>query len=230
MKLIFLMVILKEWNINMNKILLNLREWKRYDEYQFYRHFLNPYSQVTSEVTFHSLVDIARSKNLSFYGIMSYLVLYTLNSIEDFHIVFDNDQIYRYDNIDAFFTTLDCEHQIWFSDCLQLSDFEQFIIDFEKMKHNAEMHIKQIRKNKDNNVVYLTCVPWVKISSLLNPYDKFDSIPRICWGKYYRNDDAYSINISIQFNHAFVDGWHIGQFFNTLQSNIHKFERTYEYG
>ncbi len=214
----------------MNRILLNIDEWKRCDVYKFYRNYANPYAQVTSEVNFKGLVDIARVKKISFYGIMSYLVLRTLDSIEDFHIVFDNDQIYRYDKIDAYFTTLDSEHQIWFSDRLRLSDFENFIFDFEKKKHDAEMHIKKREKNKENNVVYLTCVPWIKISSILNPYNEFDSIPRICWGKYYMNDDAYSINISIQFNHAFVDGWHIGQFFNVLQANIAEFEYLYKCG
>ena len=54
-------------------------------------------------------------------------------------------------------------------------------------------------------------------------YEKTDSVPRICWGKYFLENNEYMIDISIQVNHAFQDGYHIGQFYNILQNSINGF-------
>ena len=65
----------------------------------------------------------------------------------------------------------------------------------------------------------------MRVTSVLNPmkYKLKDSIPRICWGKYFIQDGKYMIDYSIQVNHAFQDGYHLGLFINQLQEDIYNF-------
>ena len=51
-----------------------------------------------------------------------------------------------------------------------------------------------------------------------------DAIPRITWGKYVRQDDRETLGLSIEVNHRFVDGVHLGRFYEALQQKINDLE------
>ena len=73
------------------------------------------------------------------------------------------------------------------------------------------------------NKINITCIPWITFSNFKDAIDfnKKNSKPKICWGKYYLEDNRYLIDISLLVNHAFQDGYHMGLFFNNLQQNIY---------
>ena len=47
-----------------------------------------------------------------------------------------------------------------------------------------------------------------------------DAIPRINWGGYVERDGRWLLNISVTVNHCFLDGYHVGLFFQRLQERI----------
>jgi chloramphenicol O-acetyltransferase len=49
-----------------------------------------------------------------------------------------------------------------------------------------------------------------------------DAIPRINWGKYVERDGRWMLNITLTPNHRFIDGYHIGLFFQILQEEINR--------
>lgn len=71
--------------------------------------------------------------------------------------------------------------------------------------------------------INITCIPWITFSNFKDAinFNEKNSKPKICWGKYYLDDDRYLIDISLLVNHAFQDGYHMGLFFNNLQENIY---------
>ena len=93
----------------------------------------------------------------------------------------------------------------------------------KKYNYNAENNLKTKTK-QINNVAYFTCFPWIKITSFKNAHNGIDYNSRICWGKYYKENNLYYINISIEVNHSIIDGYHIGKFFTILQKNIEELE------
>ena len=44
--------------------------------------------------------------------------------------------------------------------------------------------------------------------------------PRICWGKYVPADGRETLGMSVEVNHRFIDGYHLGQFYQKLQRAI----------
>ena len=66
-------------------------------------------------------------------------------------------------------------------------------------------------------------MPWIRTTSFINPIYDIDSITRICWGKYFLENNEFFIDLSIQVNHALIDGYHIGLFYSKLQDNIDSF-------
>jgi len=77
-------------------------------------------------------------------------------------------------------------------------------------------------KNETDTLVYLSCVPGIRLTSLTNEHDSGadDAIPRIAWGKYEDVNGKKELGLSIEVNHRFIDGVHIGQFAEALEGLI----------
>ena len=71
-------------------------------------------------------------------------------------------------------------------------------------------------------LIYISTTPWFDLTSCTNErdFDKDDAIPRICWGKYVLQNDRETLGMSVEVNHRFVDGYHLGQFYQKLQKAI----------
>lgn len=205
---------------------ININDWDRKPQFQFFSNFTNPYASVTSVISVDNIVRYAKENHISFYGIMSYNVLKTINEIDEFKYVLDNGQVYKTDKINMTFSALKKNNQLNFSRTVEYTEFEEFISKFTEAKAEAESDNK-IPFTNESNKIYLTCTPWMRFTSVENPmnYNKIDSIPRICWGKYFLDNNEYNIDLSIQVNHAFQDGYHLGIFFEQLQKNINEFKR-----
>ena len=148
----------------------------------------------------------------------------SINQVEEFKYVLEEDGVYKYNQIDTSFAVLN-NNQINFTRTVKFNDdFDKFISDFVFAKAEAENSFN-IKYDKECNKCFITCAPWMRVTSVSNPmnYEKIDSVPRICWGKYFLENNEYMIDVSIQVNHAFQDGYHIGQFYNILQNSINSF-------
>ena len=75
-------------------------------------------------------------------------------------------------------------------------------------------------------LIYISTTPWFDLTSCTNErdFERDDNIPRITWGKYVRQDDRETLGLSIEVNHRFVDGVHLGRFYEALQQKINDLE------
>ena len=51
-----------------------------------------------------------------------------------------------------------------------------------------------------------------------------DTVPRISWGRYTEQGGRLTLGLSVEVNHRFIDGLHIGQFANRLDAAIRALE------
>ncbi len=49
-----------------------------------------------------------------------------------------------------------------------------------------------------------------------------DSVPKIAFGKFIRENDRTLLPISVEVHHALVDGLHVGQYLNRLEDAFTK--------
>jgi len=203
---------------------INIDDWNRKKQFTFFSKFDNPYTGCTTLINVDNIVKYSKNNNISFYGLMAYFVINAINKIDEFKYVLEENEIYKYDKINATFSVLTSNNQINFSRIVEFNSFNKFINDFIKAKEEAESG-KIISYEVAYNKCYFTCTPWMRVTSVQNPmnYKNMDSIPRICWGKYFLQNNKYMIDFSIQVNHAFQDGYHIGLLLNQLQCDIDNF-------
>ena len=205
---------------------IDIETWDRKNAFHFFSKFTNPYASVVSTVNVDNLVRYSKENNITFYGLMSFMVLKTINEIDEFKYVLSDNEVYKYEKINMTFSVLKENKKLNFSRTVEYNEFSKFIDDFTYAKYEAESDLP-VPFTKENNKIYVTCVPFIRFSALENPInsEKIDSIPRICWGKYFVDfKGEYNIDLSIQVNHAFQDGYHIGMFYNLLQSNLLNFK------
>ena len=71
-------------------------------------------------------------------------------------------------------------------------------------------------------LIYISTTPWFDLTSCTNErdFDKDDAIPRITWGKYVPENGREMLGMSLEVSHRFIDGYHLGQFYQTLQKSI----------
>ncbi|PSM03479.1 chloramphenicol acetyltransferase, partial [Clostridium botulinum] len=90
---------------------------------------------------------------------------------------------------------------------------------------NQKEYFPKIAENQDK-LIYFSCIPWISFTSISNEIvmNKEDSIPRISFGKYFKQGNKVLLPYSVQVNHMLLDGIHVGKYIEKLQNFINKFK------
>lgn len=212
------------------KTKIDINNWKRKLAYETFSSYSDPYTGIVTKIDITNLINFCKQNKISFYGCMTYFVLKSLNDIDAFKYGFGkedgNEFVYKYDTLAATATVINSDNELNFTRYVEYNeDIFNFLIEFLKVTEDASKNVPyyKISGLENMNKINITCIPWITFSNFKDAIDfnEKNSKPKICWGKYYLEDDRYLIDISLLVNHAFQDGYHMGLFFNNLQQNIY---------
>ena len=204
---------------------VDVNSWNRKDIFNFFSELSNPFYMVTFRQDVTSVYKYAKANNLSFYYCMCYLCTKAINSTDAFRYVIRGNEVYYLDGRNPSFTDLKDKSDTFHIVTLPLSEDIKTFCNIAKEKSlNQQVFIEM--KEETDDLVYLSCLPWVDITAVTNERDlnseeaKNDSIPRICWGKYIDVNGKLELGISVEVNHRLIDGVHIGMFARKLEELI----------
>lgn len=212
------------------KTKIDINNWKRKLAYETFSSYSDPYTGIVTKIDITNLINFCKQNKISFYGCMTYFVLKSLNGIDAFKYGFGkedgNEFVYKYDTLAATATVINSDNELNFTRYVEYDeDISNFLIEFSKATEDASNNVPyyKILGLENMNKINITCIPWITFSNFKDAIDfnEKNSKPKICWGKYYLDDDRYLIDISLLVNHAFQDGYHMRLFFNNLQQNIY---------
>lgn len=200
---------------------INIETWKRREIYELFSKTDYPFYSVTIPVDVTQVKAASVDRKLSFYHLMIWVCTKAVNSVPALNMRIRNNEVYRLNQTHPSFTSM------------QKGD-EHFVIismpwaenpeDFCKEAERRAMEQKTLFSGSGNTEesIYFSCAPWFDFTALTNEhnFDKDDTIPRIAWGKYYKENDRLMVHISIDVNHRTVDGIHLGQFKEALDKEI----------
>ncbi len=204
------------------KTYLDLEKWPRRKHFDSYRKLDYPYFQITAPVDITLLHRIAKQERISFFKTMVYLVTRTALEKKEFLYRIEGDRVAVYDRLNPSFTYLTDDEV--FSSCTP-----EFSEDFPEFRARMDAALKRLRggglpqeSSSDAARLYLTSIPWVSYTGMtfsiqMHP---LDSAPRIAWGKYYPNGEKLLLPFTVQVNHALMDGYHTGKYFERFQEII----------
>ena len=207
---------------NKIKIHYSNNKQKTYERFSSYEY---PYLSIISPVDITNVYNWTQKNKISVYATLSYCVACSINAIPELKQRIENEEVFEYNQIAVTFSVLRPDNSFGYSRIVEFAPENEFINSFNEAKVEVLSNMK-VPHEQRNDVIYLTCLPWIRITSLINPMSlKYpDTIPRIAWGKIWQDSNRYFCDFSIQVHHALADGYHLGQFFIQLEEESNKHE------
>lgn len=208
----------------MSFYILDTANWERKAHFEFFRDFDEPFFGVCVNLEVQQLYDHAKASGDSFFIHYLHAATKAANAVEAFRYRIDAEGNIRvYDVINASSTINREDGTFGFSYIAYADEFEVF-------RQSALHEIEQVRNNRDlipsaddANTIHYSTLPWLQFTSLSHArrYSVKDSIPKITFGKLFRDNGRLNMPVSIHVHHALADGLHVGQFVDTLQQLMH---------
>lgn len=202
---------------------LDLTSWSRLETYKYFRHFDKPYFNLCVQLDVTKLVSVCKATKLTAFIAYHYLALSAANSVDEFHYRIREDRVLIHDVIHGGSTLLlpnDAFAFVYF-------DFETSFKEFSVKTSRA---IDDVRKGtgafepRDENdaLIHFTTLPWISFTSFSHArnWGRDDSVPKIAFGKFYKQADKTLMPMSVEVHHALMDGVHMGRFINKLESYL----------
>ena len=199
---------------------IDLETYPRRSHYEFFKSYAYPYVGMTANVDVTELVAFAKEQGSSTFLACLWAAATAANAIPEFRQRIVGDQIAEYDHCDVGHTVpmedgtfCNCN-----TDCRR--SLPEFLVYGRQQEEAAKQHHGFVQPGEDEtSQIFASSVPWVAFTQVIQPTPiPADSNPRIVFGRYIHENGRIKMPLSIQCNHALVDGRHIGQFYEMFEA------------
>jgi len=203
---------------------LDIENWNRKQHYYHFKSLADPYFGVTVNVDVTKAYQKSKEHEASFFAIYLHACLKALNTIENFKYRIKEDKIAICDVIHASATIARQDNTFGFS-FIKYSDnfidFNQNVIEEKQRILNSTDLFPPINSDA---CIYCSSLPWLTFTSQKEPNSgiKNESVPKLSFGKIFKENNAIKMPVAISVNHALVDGYHVGLFFKEYQIQLDK--------
>ena len=201
---------------------IELDTYPRRSHYEFFKSYAYPYVGLTANVDVTELIAYAKARGGSTFLACLWAAAQAANAIPEFRQRIVGDRIVEYDHCETGHTVpmpdgtfCNCD-----TDCRM--PLEEFLVYARQQEEEAKKHHGFVQPGTDEtSLMFVSCVPWVAFTQVIQPTPiPADCNPRIVFGKYIREEGRVKMPLSIQCNHALVDGRHLGQFYENFEALV----------
>ena len=203
---------------------LDIENWNRKQHFQHFKSLEDPYFGVTANVDVTKIYKDSKEQNQSFFSRYLHACLKALNKVENFKYRIKGDKIVIHDTIHASATIARKDNTFGFSFINYSDDFKDFNQSFLNEKERILNSSDLFPLVNSDDCIYCSALPWVTFTSQKEPVSgmKNESVPKLAFGKTFTENDTLKMPVAISANHALVDGYHIGLFFEEFQIQLDK--------
>ncbi len=198
--------------------------WPRAMHCQIFRNCVEPSFCITFEVDITEFKRFVKDHHLSFTLSMVHTLSTIGNKIEAFRYRFQDGKVVLFEKIDTAFTYLNGETNLF---KVVNVPFQESLAEYVALaKKIADEQSVYFTGPLKNDVFQCSPIPWITYThvSHTNSGKRDNATPLFDWGKFYEKDGRIILPVSVQAHHSFVDGIHIGEFVNKLQSYLDSFK------
>ncbi|MCR4874750.1 MAG: hypothetical protein K5923_03275 [Clostridia bacterium] len=205
--------------------IIDVNSWKRKHQYENFSKYSCPVFHIGAEIDVTKLVSYCKNSNMSFFAEFVFLLMKTVNEIEEFKSRIDNGQVVAWEIVHPNYVVLNNDETLSSCQTEFIDNHDDFCkrinVDISRTKNSSE---KEFNKVINTDCVYISCMPWIDMIYYTNPYNYDDinqtSIPRFIWSKFIEVSGNYKMKLFIAVHHGFVDGIHIVRLLEKLQSYL----------
>ncbi|MEN6325226.1 MAG: chloramphenicol acetyltransferase [Syntrophomonas sp.] len=206
--------------------IINLDTWERTTHYRFFKRMDYPHYNIGVNIDITNFFAKVEEDRIPFYYAMVYAATRALNQVKEFRYRIRGEQVILHDIIHPSFTDMSQGTDLF---KMVTVDMEESILGFtrkakEKADKQTDYFVIADVEGRDD-LTYITCIPWVSFTHLSHTisFNKDDSVPRLAWGKYFKDGNKILLPFSVQAHHSFVDGIHMGKYIDCLQVYLNEY-------
>lgn len=204
---------------------IDLTTWKRQKHFAFFKAMDYPLFNLNLNIDITHFLARIKSDQESFFYAFLFLSTKAMNEIEAFRLRIREEEVVLHDVIHPSFTYLTDEDTFVFTEVPYVDDYPLFKA---RARHAAAESASNTNLSDEvgrDDYIFVSSLPWLSFTSISHPIHldkKEQSVPRLTWGKYFQSGGQTLLPLSIQVNHALVDGIHIAQFVSLLEALLAK--------
>src|SRR5437773_1269791 len=201
---------------------LEVANWSRRELFEFFIGYTNPYFNVCTQIDVTSLKQFVSERGTRTSLALHYFALRIANEIEPFRYRLKDEKVFVYDVVNGGTTVLLPNESFTYAYFDYQSDFEKFMTDMGKAIDEVRTGTGALKPTMRDDVIYHTTLPWISFTSFAHARTKGrgDSIPRIVFGKFAKDNERLMMPISVEVHHALMDGLHVGRFLGRLEEAL----------
>ena len=205
---------------------IDLESWKRKDIFNLYYQFDIPQISLCTPLEVSKVYEFAKSKGLSFYFCLCHVFYTAFLKFEEFMIRSINGKIVVEDGEFADMCVMKPGEEIFkIVVSRYYPDIEKFCNETKKKLQSQTTFTEPLPPNarRSQVIAYMSCTPWFEFTHITHPKDvqKNSFVPHISFDKMKINEKGERwVNVSLQVNHAAIDGFLIGKLLDEVKSII----------
>ncbi len=194
---------------------IDFASWPRTRLFEHFKNFTSPGINVTCKLDAKILCGFAKSNNESLFLLSLYSILRVANFIPEMRQRELDGKVVEFERIGAITPIMPCGEKNFVEIICGYED------DFPTFKAQCAPLIEAVKSGKNHSIpavredtICATCNPWFHFdAATFATFSPHQSMPLIAWGKV---KDGL-MPLTLRANHCFIDGIHIGEFYNKLQ-------------
>jgi chloramphenicol O-acetyltransferase type A len=205
---------------------LDLTNWDRRDVFEFFRAFDKPYFNICTRLDVTNLLATLRerrdSRGVSVSLAYHYFALRAANEIEPFRYRLREGKVIVHDIIHGGTTVLLPNETFTLAYFDYEANFKKFIDQAERAVSDVLSGDGGFRPDPRDDRIHFTTLPWVSFTSFSHArnWRREDSIPKIAFGKFIKEDGRTLLPFSVEVHHALMDGLHVGRYLTRLEEAL----------
>lgn len=209
------------------KHIIDIETWERKENFNFFRHFLNPQLSITSEVECGGAKKRAKEAQQSFFLYYLYAVLRAANEIPELRYRIDPEgRVVLYDQIDILSPIKIKENGKFFTIRFPYhEDFDTFYQEarsiIDSIPEDGDPYAAENGEvaNGDYGLILLSATPDLYFTSITGTQEKQsgNNYPLLNAGKAISREGKLVMPIAMTIHHGFVDGHHLALFYKKVE-------------
>lgn len=202
---------------------IDLSTWNRREHFEFFRRSDLPFYNVNVDVDITGVRERVKARGLSLNAVLIHLTIEAANKVENLRYRLRGETVVLHDELHPSFAHLRKGEELF---RMITVDFKDDVIEFDKVVRRAiENSVSYFDFDKlrgRDDFVFISSIPWISFRGVDHTLSlrRDDAMPRVSWGRFFDENEKTILPYNIQVNHMFVDGVHVGRFFEALKFGI----------
>ncbi len=194
---------------------IDLETYPRRSHFEYFRSLAYPYVGLTANVDVTGLIRYAKDRGRKPFLAILWAASQAANAVPELRQRIVGDKIVEYEHCNVGHTVALPDRTFCNCDTDCRMTLAEFLVDAEIRQEEASRHHGFANTEEDESgQIFVSCVPWVAFTQCVQPVPiPADCNPQIVFGKFIREGDRTLMPLHIQCNHALVDGYHLGLFY-----------------